>query len=192
MPRLISLLEEVRGCRLCEENLPRGPRPILAAANTARLLIVGQAPGTKVHETGIPWNDASGDRLRDWLEMDRETFYDPSRVAIIPMGFCYPGRGRSGDLPPRSECAPRWHGPLLEELPDLRLTLLIGQYAQRYYLPDRGATLGETVRRWQDWLPRFFPLPHPSPRNRLWLKRHPWFEETVVPALREEVHRALA
>lgn len=191
MSRLIRLLEDVRGCRLCEKNLPRGPRPTLAAATTARLLIVGQAPGTKVHETGVPWNDLSGDRLRNWLQMDRDTFYDPSRVAIIPMGFCYPGRGRSGDLPPRPECAPRWHGPLLEELPELKLTLLVGQYAQRYYLPDRGATLGDTVQRWHDWLPRFFPLPHPSPRNQLWLRKRPWFEEEVVPALRQEVRRAL-
>lgn len=191
MTRLIRLLEEVRGCRLCADALPRGPRPTLAAASTARLLIVGQAPGTRVHETGIPWNDPSGDRLREWLAIDRDVFYDPEQVAIIPMGFCYPGRGRSGDLPPRPECAPRWHAPLLAELPALRLTLLIGQYAQRYYLPDRGATLGDTVQRWRDWLPRFFPLPHPSPRNRLWLRRRPWFEQEVVPALRTEVRRAL-
>ncbi|AOS98478.1 Uracil DNA glycosylase superfamily protein [Microbulbifer aggregans] len=190
MSKLIPLLEEVRSCRLCEGELPLGPNPVLRASPTARLLIIGQAPGTKVHETGIPWNDPSGDRLRQWLQMDRETFYDESRIAIIPMGFCYPGRGKGGDLPPRKECAPTWHAQLLQQLPDLKLTLLIGQYAQRYYLPHWYGSITENVRRYRDALPAgFFPLPHPSPRNTLWLKQRPWFEQEVVPALQKEVKR---
>ena len=165
----------------------------MRVAATARLLVVGQAPGRRVHETGIPWNDPSGDRLRDWLQLDREAFYDEQRFAIIPAGLCYPGRGRSGDLPPRPECAPLWHPPLRAAMPDIRLTLLIGAYAQRYYLGTRhGRTLADTVHAWRDVLPDYFPLPHPSPRNRLWFKRHPWFEREVVPALRERVGAALA
>jgi uracil-DNA glycosylase len=152
------------------------------------LLIVGQAPGTRVHETGIPWNDPSGDRLRDWLQMDREVFYDENQIAIIPMGFCYPGRGKGGDLPPRPECAPQWHERLLAELPDLQLTLLVGQYAQKYYLPSPGKTLSDNVRDFDRALQSgYFPLPHPSPRNRLWLRQRPWFEEAVLPVLRERV-----
>ncbi len=188
---LISLLEEIRGCRLCAQALPLGPRPVLRAGAGARLLVVGQAPGTRVHETGIPWNDPSGDRLREWLELDRQTFYDSERIAIVPMGFCYPGRGRGGDLPPRPECAPTWHPRLLAALPRVRLTLLIGRYAQAWYLGTGRERLTETVGRYRDFLPGFFPLPHPSPRNRLWLRQRPWFEEQVVPALRQEVHRAL-
>nr|WP_241301437.1 uracil-DNA glycosylase family protein [Microbulbifer elongatus] len=186
------LLKEVRACRLCEANLPLGPRPVVSAARSARLLIIGQAPGTRVHESGIPWNDPSGDRLRDWLQLDRETFYDESHIAIMPMGFCYPGRGKGGDLPPRPECAPTWHQRLLEQLPNIQLTLLIGQYAQRYYLPHWYGSITENVRHYADALPHgFFPLPHPSPRNTLWLKRRPWFEEEVVPALRAQVNEIL-
>lgn len=194
-PRLIRLLEEVRACRLCEDVLPLGPRPVIRAARSARILIIGQAPGTRVHATGIPWNDASGDRLREWLAMDAETFYDERRIAIMPMGLCYPGRGRSGDLPPRPECAPTWHERVRAELPALRLTLLIGQYAQRYYLAPSGAwrgSLTENVRHYAAVLPDYFPLPHPSPRNRLWLRQRPWFEAEVVPALREAVREALS
>jgi len=188
MSSLISLLEEVRACRLCEAHLPLGPNPVVRAGQSARLLIVGQAPGTRVHETGIPWNDPSGDRLRDWLQMDREAFYDENQIAIIPMGFCYPGRGKGGDLPPRPECAPQWHERLLAELPDLQLTLLVGQYAQKYYLPSPGKTLSDNVRDFQRALQSgYFPLPHPSPRNRLWLRQRPWFEEQVLPVLRERV-----
>jgi uracil-DNA glycosylase len=151
------------------------------------MLIVGQAPGTRVHETGIPWNDPSGDRLRSWLDIDRETFYDESRIAIIPMGLCYPGRHpRGGDLPPRPECAPRWHGPLLAHLPRLQFTLLIGAFAQRYYLGDRAKkNLTETVRAWREYGPAFLPLPHPSFRNTAWLHRNPWFEDEILPYLRQ-------
>jgi uracil-DNA glycosylase len=159
---------------------------------TARLLIVGQAPGTRVHETGIPWNDPSGDRLRAWLGMDRDRFYDERHIAIVPVGLCYPGRGRSGDLPPRPECAPTWFPRLMPNLGDVRLTLLIGQYAQAYHLGDtRRPTLTDTVREFEHYLPHHFPLPHPSPRNQLWLKRNPWFEAEALPALRREVARVL-
>lgn len=185
---LESLLAEVRACRLCEAQLPLGPRPVLRAAATARLLVVGQAPGTRVHETGIPWNDPSGDRLREWLDVDHATFYDESRIAIIPTGLCYPGKANGGDAPPRRECAPRWHPKLLERLPAIELILLVGQYAQAYYLgPRRKATLADTVRAHGEYGPRFLPLPHPSPRNKLWLRRNAWFEAEVVPMLRRRV-----
>ncbi|MFV0275884.1 MAG: uracil-DNA glycosylase family protein [Parahaliea sp.] len=187
--KMKTLLATIRDCRLCEERLPLGPRPVLAASPTARLLIVGQAPGTKVHRSGIPWNDPSGDRLRDWLQLDREAFYDEARIAIVPMGFCYPGRGRSGDLPPDPVCAPQWHPPLLERMPKLALTLLVGNYAQRYYLDAEDATLTARVRRWRDFGPRFLPLPHPSPRNNLWLRRNPWFEQEVLPDLRDRLRQ---
>lgn len=185
--KLSHLLDEVRACTLCAEQLPFDPNPVLRASASARLLIVGQAPGTKVHATGIPWNDPSGDRLRSWLQMDRDTFYDEQRIAIIPMGFCYPGKGKSGDLPPRKECAEHWHSALLELLPKLELILLVGQYAQAYYLPNRKKTLTETVKSFAEFGPLFFPLPHPSPRNQLWLKKNPWFEKDVVPELRHRV-----
>lgn len=185
---LERLLAEVRACRLCEAELPLGPRPILRASPTARLLIVGQAPGTRVHETGIPWNDPSGDRLREWLAVDRQTFYDESRIAIIPTGLCYPGRRGSGDAPPRPECAPRWHPALLGQLTRLELVLLVGQYAQAYYLGRRRkSTLAATVRAYAEYGPRFLPLPHPSPRNKLWLRRNAWFEAEVLPLLRRRV-----
>jgi uracil-DNA glycosylase len=190
--RLDRLLKEIKACRACEAELPLGPNPVLRAGATARLLVVGQAPGTRVHKTGIPWNDPSGDRLRQWLQLDRERFYDTSRIAIVPMGFCYPGKGRSGDLPPRPECAGLWHARLLECMPHLQLTLLIGRYAQAYYLPQAGKTLAETVRHWRDAPEGLFPLPHPSPRNQLWLKRNPWFEAEVLPELRARVARLLA
>ncbi len=194
---LQDLLRRIRACRHCEDSLPLGPNPVLRASASARLLIVGQAPGTRVHASGIPWNDPSGDRLRQWLQMDREQFYDESRIAIVPMGFCYPGRGKSGDLPPPPACAPLWHDKLQQQMPALQLILLVGSYAQQYYqrmTPARivpGETLADRVRRWREFGPRFFPLPHPSPRNTLWLKRNPWFEAEVVPALRERVRAAL-
>lgn len=188
---LDALLSQIRQCRLCEAHLE--PRPVVRASASARLLIIGQAPGTKVHATGIPWNDASGERLRAWLGMDESLFYDESMVAIAPMGFCYPGRGKSGDLPPRPECAEHWHEPLRQYLPKVALTLLVGSYAQAYYLgPNKSATLSDTVAQYQRHLASgYFPLPHPSPRNTLWLKQRPWFEQTVVPALRIEVNRVL-
>ena len=188
MEPMQKLLGEVRACRVCEEHLPLGPNPVLRAHQDARLLIVGQAPGTRVHESSIPWNDPSGDRLRQWLGTDKDTFYDEKRIAIIPMGFCYPGRGKSGDLPPRPECAELWHQKLLEKIPNLGLTLLLGQYAQTYYLGRRRKkTLTANVQAFREYIPELLPLPHPSPRNNLWLKRNPWFEAEVVPELRRLV-----
>jgi len=188
---LDALLAEVRACRVCAAELPFEPRPVLRARSSARLLVVGQAPGTRVHETGIPWNDPSGDRLRDWLRLDREQFYNERRIAIIPMGLCYPGKGKSGDLPPRPECAPLWHARLQELLPRLQLRLLIGKYAQDYYLGTRRQSLGETVRHYADYLPEFFPLPHPSPRNIRWFRANPWFAAEVLPALRRRLRKIL-
>lgn len=188
---LVDLLADVRACRHCEQTLPLGPNPVLRASATARLLIVGQAPGTKVHASGIPWNDPSGDRLRHWLQLEPEQFYDESLVAIVPMGFCYPGRGKSGDLPPEPACAPLWHERLLEQMPNLALVLLVGSYAQNYYLGKSRETLTERVLRWHEFGPRYFPLPHPSPRNNLWLRRNPWFEAEAIPALRDSVGRIL-
>jgi uracil-DNA glycosylase len=186
---LAALLAAARACRVCQLHLPLGPRPVLRAAATARLLIVGQAPGTRVHETGIPWNDRSGTRLRDWLQLDPEVFYDESRVAILPMGLCYPGVDpRGGDNPPRPECAPLWHPPLIAALPAVELTLLVGQYAQRRYLGTRRQkSLTETVRSWREYRPDFLPLPHPSWRNTAWIKRNPWFEAEVLPELRGRI-----
>jgi uracil-DNA glycosylase len=186
---LAQLLNEVRACRVCAAHLPLGPRPILRASVTARLLLVGQAPGRRVHATGIPWNDPSGDRLRGWLGMNREQFYDESRIAIVPAGFCYPGANpRGGDLPPRPECAPLWHPRLRALMPEIRLTLLIGQYAQAHYLGDRRkASLADTVRARAEFAPDHLPLPHPSPRNVRWFKLHAWFEAEVVPELRRRV-----
>ena len=192
LTRLDKLLAEVRACTICAAHLPNPPRPVLRAARSARVLIVGQAPGRKVHETGIPWNDPSGDLLRDWLEMDRDTFYDARRVAIVPAGFCYPGKGPSGDHPPRPECAPHWHPRLRALLPQVRMTLLIGQYAQAYYLgARRGETLADTVRAYRRYLPEFFPLPHPSPRNGRWVAHNAWFERDVLPVLRRRFRVAL-
>jgi uracil-DNA glycosylase len=181
-----ALLAEVRACRICAEHLPLGPRPILRASQEARLLVIGQAPGTKVHLTGIPWNDASGDRLRQWLAMPRERFYDESLVAIIPSGLCYPGRdAKGGDLPPRRECAPLWHPRLRPFLTKVKLTLLVGGYAHRIGLGQRaGRNVTATVARWRDYLPEFLPLPHPSWRTLAWERRHPWFEAELLPEAR--------
>jgi uracil-DNA glycosylase len=189
-----ELLARARACRVCAKELPLGPRPVFRLAPSARLLIVGQAPGTKVHATGIPWNDPSGDRLREWLALDRDAFYDTARIAILPMGLCYPGRlPQGGDAPPRSECAPLWHPPLRARLTNVRLTLLVGAYAQAYYLgQERGASVAETVRNFRAYLPAFLPLPHPSWRTLAWAKRNPWFARRVIPELRRKVHEALA
>jgi len=187
-PSFDALLTAVRQCRACEGHLPLGPRPIVQAAEGARILIVGQAPGARTHATGTPWDDPSGERLRAWLGIDRARFHDASRIAIMPMGFCYPGRGAGGDLPPRRECAELWFGPLRARLPRIELTLLIGAHAQRHFLgARRKATLTQTARCWREFAPEYFPLPHPSPRNTPWFQRNPWFEEELIPALRERV-----
>jgi uracil-DNA glycosylase len=185
---LPQLLKDVRACTLCAAHLPKGPRPVLQVDARARILIAGQAPGGKVHATGVPFDDASGERLRQWMGVERDTFYDPQQVAILPMGFCYPGTGASGDLPPRPECAPQWRARLLQAMPRVELTLVIGQYAQAWHLgaAQRG-TLTGTVRAWRDYWPASLPLPHPSPRNNLWLKRNPWFGKEVLPSLRRRV-----
>ena len=188
-----KMQRDIRACTLCADNLPLGPRPVLQISCTARILIAGQAPGSKVHSTGIPFDDASGDRLRDWLGLDRETFYDASRVAILPMGFCYPGTGKSGDLPPRPECAVAWREKILRELRAVKLTLVIGHYAMAWHLGLRAkATLTETVQAWQEYSPKLWPLPHPSPRNNIWLKKNPWFAREVLPELRKQVKAVLA
>jgi uracil-DNA glycosylase len=188
-----ALVARARACRLCAKVLPLGPRPVFRLAPSARLLIVGQAPGTKVHATGIPWNDPSGDRLREWLALDRAAFYDEARVAILPTGLCYPGRlPQGGDAPPRSECAPLWHPPLRAHLTAVRLTLLVGSYAQAYYLgKGRGVSVAETVRDFRAYLPEFLPLPHPSWRTLAWAKRNPWFARRVIPELRRRVRAVL-
>lgn len=187
-PTLDALLTAVRACRVCEAHLPLGPRPVLRASATARILVVGQAPGTRVHRSGIPWDDPSGERLRAWMGVDAEAFYDDRHIAIIPMGFCYPGRGKSGDLPPRRECAELWLDQLLDRMPQIELTLLVGQYAQRHFLRGRRKqTLTATVSAWQEYGPRYIPLPHPSPRNQPWFQRHPWFERELIPMLRARI-----
>lgn len=190
---LDDLLAEVRACRLCADHLPLGPRPVLRAAASARVMIVGQAPGTAVHETGIPWNDASGRRLRQWLDLDHDTFYDERRIAIVPAGLCYPGvNPKGGDAPPRPECAPRWHPPLRAALDQVKLTLLVGRYAQAIYLGHRrGRTMTETVRNWRHYLPDFLPTPHPSWRTTRWLRQNPWFEAELVPEIRRRIHALL-
>lgn len=191
MSGLIPLLDDIRQCRLCADHLPLGPRPVVQASATARLLIAAQAPGRRVHETGLPFNDPSGDRLRSWLNVDRDRFYDPTQIAIVPMGFCFPGTGRSGDLPPRPECADTWRSALLAQLKQVELTLVIGQYAQAWHLPDKPRTLTDTVRAWRHWAPSVIPLPHPSPRNNIWLRRNPWFETDLVPELQARVAELL-
>ncbi|PCJ95271.1 MAG: IclR family transcriptional regulator [Flavobacteriaceae bacterium] len=187
-----NLLTEIRSCTICEEYLTLGPRPIVTANKEARIVIIGQAPGTKVHQTGVPWDDPSGKQLRKWLGVSDAFFYDETKIAIIPMGFCYPGKGKTGDLPPRPECAPQWHSQLLEKMPKVELVILIGMYAQKYYLKqDAKKTLTETVKNHKDYLPKYFVLPHPSPRNRFWLTKNPWFQNEIVPALQERIKELL-
>jgi uracil-DNA glycosylase len=182
-----SLITEVRACSICAVHLPHGVRPVLQIHPQAQILIAGQAPGRKVHESGVPFDDASGDRLREWMGVTREVFYDPRRVAILPMGFCYPGKGKSGDLPPRPECAPAWRDGLLSQMHNLEVTLVIGQYSQAYHMSERLSSLTETVRAWRTHWPKVIPLPHPSPRNNIWLKRNPWFEQELIPVLQQRV-----
>lgn len=187
-----DLARRIAGCRVCAAHLPHGVRPVTSFSPSAKLLIIGQAPGSKVHLSGIPWDDKSGDRLREWTGLDRETMYDPARVALVPMGFCYPGRASGGDKPPRRECAPLWHDEVLAILPEDRLTLLVGSYAQSYYLPvTRTLSMTERVRRFRDFLPDALPLPHPAWRSTLWMRQNPWFETEVLPILRTRVAAAL-
>ncbi len=183
-----ELLINIRKCEVCKSHLPLGPRPVLAVSVASKIVIIGQAPGTKVHKTGIPWDDPSGKQLRKWLDISDETFYNEKKIAIVPMGFCYPGKGKSGDLPPRPECAPLWHQQLLEKTPNVELIILIGMYAQKYYLKKEAKkTLTETVANYKDYLPNYFVLPHPSPRNRFWLTKNPWFEDEVLPVLKKKI-----
>jgi uracil-DNA glycosylase len=185
---MITLLSEIRNCTVCKEFLPNAPKPIIQASSASKIVIIGQAPGQKVQDSGIPWDDASGNNLREWLGVDNQTFYNEKLFALIPMGFCYPGTGKSGDLPPRPECAPLWHPQVLNEMKEVKLTLLIGQYAQHYYLKKYTLkTLTETVRNYEEYLPNYFPLPHPSPRNNIWQKKNNWFKVTLLPILREKV-----
>jgi uracil-DNA glycosylase len=187
------LLADVRSWTLCASHLPLGPRPVLRGRPSARLLIISQAPGARVHETGISFNDRSGDRLREWLALDREVFYDESRVAIMPVGLCYPGRDtRGADLPPRRECAPRWHPPVRAAFSAIELTLLVGSHAIYYYLPgSRRRSMTETVARWREFLPEYFVLPHPSWHTIRWLRDNAWFENEVLPELRSRIDRVL-
>ncbi|HLV77231.1 MAG TPA: uracil-DNA glycosylase family protein [Marinobacter sp.] len=186
-----ELVARVRACTLCAEVLPEGPRPVIQLAPSSCILIVGQAPGRKVHETGLPFNDPSGDRLRQWMGIDRDTFYDEQRIALLPMGFCFPGTGKGGDLPPRPECAPAWRPALLSRLRQIELTLVIGSYAQAWHLPDHRKSVTENVKAWRSYWPRLLPTPHPSPRNNRWLARNAWFEDEVVPRLQARVQELL-
>ncbi len=187
----VTLLEDVRACTLCSDHLPLGARPVLQVDPSARILVAGQAPGSKVHASGVPFDDASGERLRAWMGIDRDCFYDPAKLAILPMGFCYPGRSSSGDLPPRIECAEAWREKILGHLVDIRLTLLIGQYAHKWHLGAPQSNLTETVRAWLSSKGPVIPLPHPSPRNNIWLKRNPWFSADLLPEFSQAVQRAL-
>lgn len=188
-----KLLLEIRSCNICKNMLPNKPRPVLQTGTHAKILIIGQAPGQKVQNTGIPWDDQSGNELRRWLGVGKEQFYDERIFALVPMGFCYPGKSTSGDLPPRPECAPLWHAPLLKKMKHIKLIILIGQYAQKHYLGNfLKPTLTETVKNYQEYLPKFLPLVHPSPRNKIWQKKNPWFEEQVIPQLQKIIKEALS
>ena len=191
-----QLIHRALNCTLCEDQLKDGVRPVFQFNSSARILVAAQAPGRKVHETGIPFNDPSGERLRQWMGIDRDTFYNPELIAILPMGFCFPGTGRSGDLPPRKECAPQWRQLLLDRLNNLQLTLVIGQYAQAWHLDvartGKKTTVTETVANWREYAPTIYPMPHPSPRNNIWLRRNPWFEQELVPDLQQRIKQILA
>lgn len=187
-----TLLAEIKACKVCEKHLELGANPILAAGIDSKIIIIGQAPGRIVHNTGTPWNDKSGDNLRNWLGINKLIFYDTSKIALIPMGFCFPGTGKSGDLPPRTECAPLWHQKLLDLMSEVKLTLLIGQYAQNYYLGNQAKnTLTETVQNYASYLPKYFPLPHPSPRNNIWQAKNEWFGVEVLPELKKKIKEIL-
>ena len=187
-----QLIDQVSKCVICEPNLPLGARPVIQFNPNARILIAGQAPGIKVHETGVPFNDASGNRLREWFGLTRDEFYDANNIAILPMGFCYPGKGKTGDLPPRKECAPAWREQLLAALPNIELTIVLGKYAQAYHLPEtKKMPLTELVKSWREYWPNYLVLPHPSPRNNIWLKKNPWFEQDVLPELGKRISTIL-
>ncbi len=182
------LLANIKNCTECEAHLPMGARPVVHVSTSSKIMVIGQAPGIRVHNSGIPWNDPSGDNLRNWLDVDRDQFYDESLFGIMPMGFCYPGTGKSGDLPPRKECAKLWHQPLWDAMPNIELTLLIGKYAQDYYLGKSAkSNLTNTVRSFDEYLPKYFVLPHPSPRNNIWQKKNPWFKAELLPDLKKVV-----
>ena len=188
-----DLLHNIRQCKICTKHLPLGPRPIVTAHPDSKIVIIGQAPGTKVHNSGIPWDDASGQQLRKWLDVSKNDFYNTKKFAIVPMGFCYPGKGKTGDLPPRQECAPEWHATLLNKMPNIELIILIGMYAQKHYLQKEAKkTLTESVANYKEYLPKYFPLPHPSPRNRFWLTKNPGFDKEVVPMLQQKTKRILS
>lgn len=188
---MMKLINDIRQCTICAKHLPDIPKPILQFSERSKILIIGQAPGQKAHTSGVPWNDLSGDRLRSWLDVDKATFYDPDIFALMPMGFCYPGKANSGDAAPRPECAPKWHQPIMDQFSDIRLILLIGQYAQKYYLKEHSkGSLTENVLAYQEYLPTYLPMPHPSPRNQGWFKNNPWFEKDVLAILRETVIKA--
>jgi uracil-DNA glycosylase len=188
-----KLLEEISGCTTCKKHLPFKPSPVLQAGPGAKIIIIGQAPGLKVQQSGKPWDDASGKKLREWLGTDEKIFYDPQKIALVPMGFCYPGKGISGDLPPRPECAPQWHQRLMSSMKKTELIILIGQYSQHYYLGNLAKeNLTATVRAFRNFLPQYFPLPHPSPRNRFWLVKNKWFEKETIPLLQKKIKEILA
>jgi len=193
MNPVANLLADIRACRVCADRLAAGPRPIVQFSGTSRIVIIGQAPGSKVHASGVPWADDSGDRLRHWTGLTEAEFYDPAKVALVPMGFCYPGKGKSGDLPPRPECAPLWHRRIMDLLPPGRLTLLVGTYAQKHYLPAaKRQTMTELVRAFDAQPEGFFPLPHPAWRSMIWMRRNPWYAAEVLPALQSKVRAALS
>jgi uracil-DNA glycosylase len=187
-----KLLEDIRKCKVCKDFLPNAPKPIIQASATSKIIIIGQAPGQKVQKSGIPWDDASGDNLRNWLGVDNSTFYNNRYFALVPMGFCYPGTGTSGDFPPRKECAELWHKQVIDQMTNVRLTLLIGQYSQNYYLGDTAKeNLTETVKNYKEYLPSYLPLPHPSPRNNIWQKKNEWFSHNIIPILQEKVSQII-
>ena len=187
-----KLLNKIQKCEVCKEHLPLGPRPVIQLNAHSKIIIISQAPGRRVHETGIPWNDASGKKLKSWMNVNDEIFYNPVCISILPMGFCYPGKAISGDLPPRLECAPLWHAPVFKYFKSKPLILLIGQYAQRYYLKKNYKNnLTETVRNYKEFLPEYFPLPHPSARNQNWVKINPWFMEEAIPELKKRIRLAV-